>query len=531
MIKLIKVATVFGNYIHYITLSKKCKLCYNILIDKVIALLQLGGIFMAEQFVVSLDNAIDNRDEDAIIALLNSRDCGRISLDIDFYFDILNCSSKKQEKVANAVFRFLLLPTAKGNYPLMKLAKAEIKKNDHFCFIKVLDMIDCVAWSQKAKIEGMLYSLKTKDLKALDFLLNFAGDELAGVIYACCFDENAFLLTEVRDAITLFATYPQFDNRCMPFLEDHNYTLGEIAKLNNFPKNKMLSNTGLFMLLFKKPHIQCNDYTPPKSGITGENMASCMIYLRYLYEKGVPPREWGAIRGLCESTDIPWVVSVLAIKVFATYYPGNTKQILQYLGGVFNALDAEVDEFRTTMFLHTCLRNRKDLFYAAYLALRLRRFGEYEYLDIMLELFDRLDGQDVENPDFIRHALEQALCLRRPNKDFLHAISAPIESTFDIEAGDKFYFKCLGGSAIAVLQAEEGSTMHGVKGIYGYPTMPYKYKVVDFHGSVYKSKKYCIFSMDDDGVQILKLNSTLYLDGNSVLYFRLEDVAKASLNE
>lgn len=482
---------------------------------------------MATKFNFSLGEAIANQDAGAIIALLDSRNYGCTSLNINVYYDLLYCSTKNQEEVANAVFRFLLLPTVKGNYPLMKLAEIESKKMDHFHFVNILDAIDCVAWSHRAEIECMLCSIETKELDTLDFLLKFAGDELAGVIYAYNFDEKTILPTDVRDTITLFAVDLEFDGRCIPFLEDHNYTLGEIEKLDNFSSNRIVSGLGLFMLLFNKSHIPCDDYTPPEPGI--QSAFSLMLYLRYLYEKGVPPREWQFIRELCEPFRAPWIISVLAIKVFSTYYPGNTKQILQYLDGIFYVLDMELDSHRTKAFLRACLHNREEgLSYAAYLALKLKRSGACEYYDIMLELFGRLD--ELENPDFIKQALEEALRLRYPDRAFISALSETISTASSVDAGSKFYIKCLGSNTIAILETEENVTMYGVDGIYGYPTKLSKYKVVGFYGSVYGAKKYFILNTKNRQPQELKTNDILDFDGNSVFYYRLEDVAKAPLD-
>jgi hypothetical protein len=486
---------------------------------------------MAGGFYLSLKTAIFGENVRSVVVLLESSDHSLASLSIEFYKRIAdlgkNCTDGSLNK---ALFRYLFLPTSKGEYPIILLTKEVHKNYNNEKLKKILSCID--GYADQGTVAKVLLTLDKRHETTLRTILSLAGDGLKGIIFHIVYHYDVD--KDVRDAVTLWAAGANqasgYKREYRSYLAKHNYTLGELDKLSD------LACGGLFVMLFLPDYIPIGDYKPPK-----KSKSSDMVYLRYLYENGVPSGEWGKLRSILVKED-GWGTDVLlALKVFCKYHQGgDTANILKYLSNDSCYIEDKevhlypVGENDMDSFFHQCLSEHKELAYAAAQASYLRRTSTSFYLDVMMDLFSELDtNTPVNNTFLIGKAIREMMDV----DDYLYRCGDKVRRALMPYALRKInglkvftygYIRCLGGKN-AVIKVERYPYYRIPKDTLCIPGIccvfsTIKLYVDGVYGDVYGQKIYGI----KQGDSILFVEKGKFYDFKDVIvYDTYEDALKA----
>lgn len=486
---------------------------------------------MASSFYRSLLSAIHNDDPQSVAVLLESSNSSCSSITVGTYKEIVGLGKNCDDDCLGfALSRYLFLPTAKGEYPIILLAGKRNTFANEQKLREVLDFVDY--YFENEDLKEVLLTLDKTHEKAIETLLYTAGESMEELIFHICYHEK--VNKDVRDIVTLWAAGTGrggLKEETRPFLAKHNYTLGEIDKISS-----NLVVAGLFTMLFFPQRIPFEDYTPPK-----ENKFDDMVYLRYLYDNGVPPREMGKLRSILVDENTWSDDRLMALKVFSAYHSGCTANILKYLSddGCYVS-DNEfyhiypIDETDKDSFFHQCLRNHQELAYAASIACYLSRTCSPFYLDIMLDLFDKLDANLPDNNTvLVAKAIREMMDtdetrykygdgLRRELMKFaIRKYNGKQTSTYG-------FIRCLGGDAVVKVKLpplhqipEDTQWIPGICIIIKSA----KFFITEKYGDVYGQKKYAI-DQGDNGILFVGVGM-LYELKNVIVYNTLEDAIKA----
>lgn len=504
----------------------------------------------------ALEEAYLEENIDSFTAILYNLKNGNTSIPLKWVSKILDLSIEKGTQfqlsaLRKAIWHFLLLPTSKGAYPFLVFAKRTIKGSGDPYLKDILQNVGGLRTEYNSPLQRIVKEItRADDIKAFVLFLSYANSELAKDIYDLAL--SCYISDPLRNAMMHHAL-DNFGKDCLYLCQWHTLKFEEICK-----EFKNVSPRGLFALLFRhQVPIDCSHVfwiIPGTDSITQLSARSQIFYLKYLYyDSYVPNYMWEDIEScILESDCIE--VRLLALEVYAKHHTKEPRRILEFFNAcypyikdddVFHFLPMPGDLPVYPSFLESCLYPQvQDCCLAGIIAnLATVAFKENlimnkptELYNTTLELCDRVNDLGQSDSPTIKELLvstfREALDLERPNKEYLKHLSEFICRRFYIGQKQRFYMKCVGGDAVAIVSPTHlSSSAVGINGIYGkLDALNTAFEVVGFYGSV-NGRKDFVLPMKNyyDLIVKLELGKRIYITNDNIIYFKLEDALRAPL--